>query len=133
MASIFILDAAVIKTVFIVHESSSLRQIASATLKEAGYDVLEAIDGKDALSKLDGRKVQLIISDIHLPYIDGIEFVKAAKQIPAYKFTPVIMLAHHDTSEAIKAAGHAAGVTAWVPKPFQPQQMLMAVSKRLMP
>jgi two-component system chemotaxis response regulator CheY len=80
------------KTIMIVDDSASLRQVVGITLKGAGYDVLEAQDGKDALSKLTGQKIHLIISDVNMPNMDGITFVRHAKALSAYKFTPVIML-----------------------------------------
>ena len=120
------------KLIMIVDDSASLRQVVGIALKGAGYDVIEACDGKDALAKLDGRKINLIISDVNMPNMDGISFVKAAKQIPAYKFTPVIMLTT-EASDAKKAEGQAAGAKAWVVKPFQPSQMLLAVSKLILP
>ena len=120
------------KNIMIVDDSASLRQVVSIALKSAGYDVTEACDGKDALTKLDGRKLHLIISDVNMPNLDGIGFVKAAKQLPAYKFTPVIMLTT-EAGEDKKAAGQAAGAKAWVVKPFQPAQMLTAVSKLVLP
>lgn len=120
------------KTVLIVDDSASIRQVVSITLKGAGYDVIEGNDGKDALSKLDGRKVHLIISDVNMPNMDGITFLKNVKQLPAYKFTPVIMLTT-EAGEAKKEEGRAAGAKAWVVKPFQPAQMLTAVSKLILP
>ena len=120
------------KTILVVDDSASLRQVVSIALKGAGYDVVEACDGKDALGKLDGRKVHLVISDVNMPNMDGITFVKAAKQLPAYKFTPVIMLTT-EAGEAKKQEGQAAGAKAWVVKPFQPAQMLTAVSKLVLP
>lgn len=120
------------KTILIVDDSASLRQVVSIALKSAGYDVIEAFDGKDALNKLDGRKIHLIISDVNMPNMDGISFVKAAKLLPAYKFTPVIMLTTEAGADK-KAAGQAAGAKAWVVKPFQPAQMLTAVSKLILP
>ncbi|MBB5191628.1 two-component system chemotaxis response regulator CheY [Silvimonas terrae] len=119
------------KTILIVDDSFSLRQTLGIALKSAGYDVVEAVDGKDALSKLDGRKFNLIISDVNMPNMDGISFVKAAKLLPAYKFTPIIMLTT-EGDEAKKAEGRAAGVRAWVIKPFQPPVLLDAVSKLIM-
>jgi two-component system chemotaxis response regulator CheY len=116
------------KTIMIVDDSASLRQVVSIALKGAGYDTVEACDGKDALSKLSGQKVHLIISDVNMPNMDGLTFVKQAKQIPAYKFTPVIMLTT-EAGEIKKKEGQAAGAKAWVVKPFQPAQMLAAVSK----
>src|SRR5512134_989683 len=120
------------KTIMIVDDSASLRQVVSIALKGAGYDVLEACDGKDALSKLNGQKIHLIISDVNMPNMDGITFVQEAKKLPAYKFTPVIMLTT-EAGESKKASGQAAGAKAWVVKPFQPVQMLAAVSKLIMP
>ncbi|KAB0546754.1 response regulator [Pseudomonas argentinensis] len=120
------------KTVLIVDDSASIRQVVSITLKGAGYQVIEGCDGKDALTKLDGRKVHLIISDVNMPNMDGITFVKNVKQLPAYKFTPVIMLTT-EAGEARKEEGRAAGAKAWVVKPFQPAQMLTAVSKLILP
>lgn len=120
------------KTILVVDDSASLRQVVSIALKGAGYDVIEAGDGKEALTKLDGQKIHLIISDVNMPNMDGISFVKAAKQLPAYKFTPVIMLTT-EAGEAKKAEGQAAGAKAWVVKPFQPAQMLTAVSKLILP
>lgn len=120
------------KTIMIVDDSASLRQVVGIALKGAGYDVLEGCDGKDALGKLDGRKIHLIISDVNMPNMDGITFVKAAKQLPAYKFTPVIMLTT-EASDSMKSQGQAAGAKAWVVKPFQPAQMLSAVSKLILP
>ena len=120
------------KTVMIVDDSASLRQVVSIALKGAGYDVLEACDGQDALSKLTGQKVHLVISDVNMPNMDGISFVKNLKQLPDYKFTPVIMLTT-ESQEGKKAEGQAAGAKAWVVKPFQPAQMLAAVSKLILP
>jgi two-component system chemotaxis response regulator CheY len=120
------------KTILIVDDSASLRQVVAIALKGAGYDVIEGCDGKDALTKLNGQKIHLIISDVNMPNMDGISFVKAAKQLPAYKFTPVIMLTT-EAGDAMKAQGQAAGAKAWVVKPFQPAQMLAAVSKLILP
>lgn len=120
------------KTVLIVDDSASLRQVVNIALKGAGYNVIEACDGKDALSKLNGEKIHLIISDVNMPNMDGITFVKEAKKLPNYKFTPIIMLTT-ESQEDKKKEGQAAGAKAWVVKPFQPAQMLTAVSKLIMP
>lgn len=120
------------KTIMIVDDSASLRQVVSIALKSAGYETVEACDGKDALNKLDGRKLHLIISDLNMPNMDGLAFVRAAKQLPAYRFTPVIMLTT-EVGDAKKQEGQAAGAKAWVVKPFQPAQMLTAVSKLILP
>ncbi len=119
------------KTILIVDDSASLRQVVNIALSSAGYEVIEACDGVDALSKLDGRKVHLIISDVNMPNMDGIELVRQVKNKADYKFTPIIMLTTESQAEK-KAEGQAAGARAWVVKPFQPAQMLAAVAK-LMP
>ena len=120
------------KTILVVDDSATLRVVVGIALKGAGYDVIEACDGKDALTKLNGQKIHLIISDVNMPNMDGITFVAEAKKLPNYKFTPVIMLTT-EAGESKKSAGQAAGAKAWVVKPFQPPQMLAAVAKLIMP
>jgi two-component system chemotaxis response regulator CheY len=120
------------KTIMIVDDSASLRQVVGIALKGAGYDVLEGCDGADALSKLKGQKIHLIISDVNMPRMDGISFVGAVKQMPAYKFTPVIMLTT-ESAEERKREGQAAGAKAWMVKPFKPEVLLGAVQKLVLP
>ncbi|MCS3454723.1 response regulator [Aeromonas rivuli] len=120
------------KTILIVDDSATIRQVVGMTLKTAGYDVIDACDGRDALRKLDGKKINLIISDVNMPNMDGISFVKEAKKLPSYKFTPIIMLTT-ESQDSKKQEGQAAGAKAWVVKPFQPEQMLAAVAKLIMP
>ena len=120
------------KKILIVDDSASVRQVVGIALKGAGYEVIEGVDGADALTKLDGQKIHLIISDVNMPRMDGITFVKEAKRLPAYKFTPIIMLTT-ESEEKKKLEGQAAGAKAWVVKPFQPAQMLAAVSKLILP
>lgn len=120
------------KTILIVDDSSSVRQVIGITLRGAGYDVVEGCDGKDGLQRLDGRKVHLIISDVNMPNMDGITFVKEVKQLPAYRFTPIIMLTT-ESAEEKKREGQAAGAKAWVVKPFKPELLLGAVQKLILP
>lgn len=120
------------KTILVVDDSASLRQVVIIALKGAGYDAIEAADGKDALGKLDGQKIHLIVSDVNMPNMDGITLVKEIKKLPAYKFTPIIMLTT-ESGDDKKAAGQAAGAKAWIVKPFQPNQLLTAVSKLVLP
>ncbi|MCR5864278.1 MAG: response regulator [Aquincola tertiaricarbonis] len=120
------------KTIMIVDDSASLRQVVGIALRNAGYDVLEGCDGKDALAKLKGQKVHLMISDVNMPNMDGISFVKAVKQNPSYKFTPIVMLTT-ETADGKKAEGQAAGAKAWVTKPFKPEQLLGVVQKLVLP
>ena len=116
------------KTILIVDDSSSVRSVVGIALKGAGYGVIEACDGKDALTKMTGQKIHLIVSDVNMPIMDGITFVKEVKKLPNYKFTPICML----TTEAEQSKmqeGKAAGARAWIIKPFQPPKLLDAVSK----
>jgi two-component system chemotaxis response regulator CheY len=116
------------KTIMVVDDSISIRQVVSLALKQAGYDVIEGVDGKDALAKLTGQKVNLIISDVNMPNMDGISFVRELKTRPAYKFTPVLMLTT-ESQEDKKEQGKAAGARAWMVKPFKPDALLAAVQK----
>jgi len=120
------------KSILIVDDSFSLRQTISIALKAAGYDVVEASDGREALKKLDGRKFNLVISDLNMPNMDGLDFVREMKQMTAYRFTPVIMVTT-ESGETFKQEGRAAGIRAWVHKPFQPAVLLDAVAKLVLP
>ncbi|WP_144372792.1 response regulator [Vogesella urethralis] len=120
------------KTILIVDDSASLRQVVKIALMDAGYDVIEAGNGQEGLQRLDGRKIHLIVSDVNMPIMDGITFLKNVKQHPSYKFTPVIMLTT-ETGDDKKKAGQEAGAKAWVVKPFQPPILLAAISKLILP
>jgi two-component system chemotaxis response regulator CheY len=120
------------KNILIVDDSASVRQVVGISLKQAGYDVIEGVDGKDALKKLTGQKVHLIISDVNMPNMDGISLVKAVKQMPAYKFTPIVMLTT-ESQDAKKKEGQEAGAKAWDVKPFKPEQLLGVVQKLVLP
>jgi two-component system chemotaxis response regulator CheY len=119
------------KRILIVDDSPSMRTVAGIALRGAGYEVLEAGNGQEGLARLDGERIHLIISDVNMPVMDGIEFLKEVKRHPNYRFTPVIMLTT-EAGEDKKAAGRAAGAKAWIVKPFQPTVMLDAVSKLVM-
>jgi two-component system, chemotaxis family, chemotaxis protein CheY len=120
------------KTILIVDDSASVRQVVGIALRGAGYEVIEGCDGQDALRRLTGQKVHLMISDVNMPNMDGISFVKAVKQLPAYKFTPIVMLTT-ESQEAKKKEGQEAGAKAWIVKPFRPDQLLGVVQKLVMP
>ncbi len=115
-------------TILVIDDSTSLRQVVAMTLKGAGYDVLQAGDGKEALVFLDGRKIAMAVCDVNMPNMNGIEFVIEAKKIAAYKFMPILMLTT-ESQESKKAEGKAAGAKAWMLKPFSPSSLLSAVSK----
>jgi two-component system chemotaxis response regulator CheY len=121
------------KTILIVDDSSSLRTVVKLALVRAGYEVLEAGDGVQGLTQLEAAgKVHLIVSDVNMPNMDGIAFVTRVKQHPRHKFTPVVMLTT-EGQDARKEQGRAAGAKAWIVKPFNPPQLLDAVSKLILP
>ncbi len=116
-------------TILTVDDSKSIRQMVSFTLQQAGYTVIEAEDGKDALAKITGD-VKMVLSDLNMPNMNGIELIKAIRANPSYKFLPVIMLTTESQGD-IKAQGRAAGATGWIVKPFNPEQLLGVVKKVL--
>jgi two-component system chemotaxis response regulator CheY len=120
------------KTIMIVDDSASIRTVVGIALRGEGYTVIEAIHGQDALDKLTGQKVNLIISDVNMPIMDGITFVVNVKKLAAYRFTPIIMLTT-ESDESKKREGQAAGAKAWVVKPFKPEQMIGAVQRLCLP
>ncbi|GGX12888.1 response regulator [Pigmentiphaga litoralis] len=120
------------KTILVVDDSASVRQVVGLTLRGAGYTVIEAADGEAALAQLTGQRVHLILSDVNMPRLDGIGFLKAVKQLPAYRFTPVVMLTT-ESQEERKREGQIAGAKAWIVKPFQPAQLLSAIARLVMP
>jgi len=119
------------KRILIVDDSASVRTVAGIALRGAGYEVIEASNGQEGLGRLTGEKIHLIISDVNMPVLDGIGFLKQVKALPNYRFTPVIMLTT-EAGEDKKQEGRAAGAKAWIAKPFQPQVMLDAVAKLVM-
>lgn len=120
------------KTIMIIDDSASIRKVVRLTLEQEGFDVIDAVDGVDALSKLNGVKIHLLITDVNMPKMDGITLVKEAKKLAAYKFTPMMMLTTEASNEK-KMEGRAAGAKAWLVKPFQPPMLLNAVSKLILP
>lgn len=121
------------KSILIVDDSSSLRMVVRLALTRAGYEVIEAGDGKEGLAQLEkAGKVHLIVSDVNMPVMDGIAFVTEVKKHPRHKFTPVVMLTT-EGQDARKEQGKAAGAKAWIVKPFNPPQLLDAVSKLILP
>jgi two-component system chemotaxis response regulator CheY len=120
------------KTILIVDDSSSTRQLVCLVLRGAGYEVIEAVDGNDALSRLRGQKVHLIISDVNMPNMDGIEFVKAVRRQPEHKFASIVMLTT-DFIRFSREQAREAGARAWMVKPFDKQQLLDIVARFALP
>jgi two-component system chemotaxis response regulator CheY len=117
------------KKIMTVDDSASVRQMVSFTLKNAGYEVVEAVDGQDALSKLNGD-VKMIITDLNMPNMDGITLIRNVRSQSAYKFIPIIMLTTESQAEK-KQEGKSAGATGWIVKPFKPDQLLAVIKKVL--
>lgn len=115
-------------SILAVDDSASMRQMVSFTLKGAGYDVVEAADGVEALNIAKTRPVNLVITDVNMPNMDGISLIKELRNLPAYKFTPLLMLTTESSAEK-KQQGKAAGATGWIVKPFNPDQLLKTVAK----
>jgi two-component system, chemotaxis family, chemotaxis protein CheY len=116
------------KKILVIDDSASLRQALSIALKVAGYEVIEAEDGQQALERLEDDRVHLAICDVNMPVMDGITFVKEVKKRPNHRFLPIIMLTT-ESSESYKLEGQKAGARAWMVKPFHPEQILNAVAK----
>ena len=114
-----------------VDDSASMRQMVSFTLKGAGHAVLEARDGVEALKMAQGEKgIDLVISDINMPNMDGIALIKHLRALPSYKFTPILMLTTESSADK-KSEGRTAGATGWIVKPFNPEQLLATIGKVL--
>lgn len=113
-----------------VDDSSSMRQMVSFTLKGAGHTVVEAVDGQDALNKAKSQKFDLVITDVNMPVMDGITFIRNLRAVANYKFTPMLMLTTESAADK-KSEGKAAGATGWIVKPFNPEQLLATVKKVL--
>ena len=117
------------KTILAVDDSASIRQLVSFTLRSAGFEVIEAVDGEDALSRLKGS-VHLVITDLNMPRMDGIELLKRIRSSPTYRFVPVIILTT-ESQDGRKQAGKAAGATGWIVKPFSGEQVLTVLKRVL--
>ena len=115
-------------SILAVDDSASMRQMVAVTLKEAGYEVIEANDGEDALSKARSKPVNLVITDVNMPRRDGISLIRELRKLGPYKFTPILMLTTESAPEK-KAEGKQAGATGWMVKPFNPEQLLATVKK----
>ena len=116
------------KTVLAVDDSASIRQMVSFTLKSAGYDVVEAVDGQDGLDKAKTKSVNLVLTDQNMPRMDGLTLIKNLRGMPQYASTPILMLTT-ESSDAMKSQGRAAGATCWLVKPFDPQKLIEVVRK----
>ena len=116
--------------ILIVDDSASMRNMVSTTLQSQGHQVTEAADGKEALGKAQGGSFDVVITDLNMPVMDGIELVKNLRTLPKYKYTPLLLLTTESSGDK-KMAGKQAGATGWLVKPFNPDKLLATVSKVL--
>lgn len=115
-------------SILVVDDSASLRNMVTFTLKQAGFDIVEAGNGQEALTKARGGKFDLILSDVNMPVMDGITFCTEVRKLPAFKFTPVLMLTT-ESSDEMKQKGKTAGATGWLVKPFNPEKLLSTIKR----
>ncbi|MCU0760392.1 MAG: response regulator [Steroidobacteraceae bacterium] len=115
-----------------VDDSPSMRQMVGQTLRAAGYDVIEAADGVEALELAKGRVVDLVITDVNMPNMDGITLVAQLRALPTYRLVPLLLLTTESSPER-KAQGKQAGATGWMVKPFNPDQLLATLARVLGP
>ena len=115
-------------TILAVDDSASMRQMVSFTLKGAGYNVVEAVDGVDALNKAKAQAFDCIVTDVNMPNKDGISLIQDLRALPNYKFTPILMLTTESGMDK-KQQGKDAGATGWIVKPFNPDQLLKTIKK----
>ena len=116
------------KTFLIVDDSASMRQLVSFTVKDAGYEVVTAENGKDALAKASSSRIDMVITDLNMPEMDGITFIRQLRGMPDYRFVPIVMLTT-EAQEAKKQEGRAAGASGWIVKPFSPEKLMDVVRK----
>jgi len=112
-------------------DSASMREMISFTLRNAGYEIVEAVDGRDALTKLDRNPVHMLITDLNMPNMDGLELIRQVRGLPQYRYVPIVMLTT-ESQDAKKQAGRSAGASGWIVKPFRGEQLVM-VAKKFLP
>ena len=115
-------------SILAVDDSASMRQMVSFTLKSAGYDVVEAVDGEDAIEKTRSRDFNLVLTDQNMPRLDGIGLTRKLRDNPKFKLTPILILTT-ESSDQMKQAGRAAGATGWLVKPFDPAKLIEVIGK----
>ena len=118
------------KKIMTVDDSASIRQMVGFTLRNAGYDVIESEDGQEALDVLEKESVDMLITDLNMPNVDGIKLIKEVRQRESTKYIPIIMLTTESQDDK-KKQGREAGATGWIVKPFRPDQLINVVTKVL--
>ncbi len=118
------------KTIMTVDDSASVRMMVNFTLSELGFEIVEAENGLEALNKMDHKPIHMLITDINMPELDGINLVRKVREHPSYRFIPIIILTT-ESQEEKKKEGKQAGATGWIVKPFKPEQLVAVVRKVL--
>ncbi len=118
------------KTALVVDDSPTMRQMVAFTLANAGFTVIEAVNGKDAVAKVAGKKMDLVVTDLNMPEMDGITLIKELRRTPDFRYTPILMLTTESAIEK-KMQGKEAGATGWIVKPFNPDVLLKTIAKVL--
>jgi two-component system chemotaxis response regulator CheY len=116
------------KRILLVDDAKTMRMLLSLALKNAGFDIIEAENGNDALKKLDDFDIEMVITDVIMPEMDGIELIRHIRANPKYRFIPIIMMTA-ETEKDDDHAGMRAGATAWISKPFKPEQLLKLIGR----
>ncbi|MDD2834172.1 MAG: response regulator [Methylotenera sp.] len=116
------------KTILAVDDSGSLRQMVAFSLKAAGYEVVQAVDGQDGLNKAKEKTVDLVLTDQNMPIMDGLTLIKNLRALGSYQTVPILMLTT-ESSDEMKAKGKAAGANGWLVKPFDPKRLIEVVQK----
>lgn len=116
------------KKILIVDDSESIREVVSFTLENEGYNILSANDGKDALKHLDGQSIDLVITDLHMPNMNGIDLIKEIRNMDSYKRIPILFLTT-ESQATKKQEAKDAGATGWIIKPFVPAKLIAAINK----
>ncbi len=115
-------------TILTVDDSASIRQMVSFTLKGAGFEVIEAVDGEDALNKAKASDPDAVLTDVNMPKMDGITLIQELRKLPNYRHKPMLMLTTESSGD-MKSKGRSAGATGWLVKPFNPDQLLATIKK----
>ncbi len=118
------------RSIMTVDDSASMREMVAFTLRRAGYNPVEAVDGQDALEKLGSTPVDMLITDLNMPNVDGFELIRRVRELPLYKYLPIVMLTT-ESQDSKKAVARAAGASGWIVKPFRGEQLVNVVKKFL--
>jgi len=116
------------KTILVVDDSYSIRKSVSFFLTEAGFEIISAEDGQKALSFFDGRKIDLLLTDLHMPNMNGIELIKNVRELESYKRLPILLLTT-ETLKNKKLEAKKAGATGWLNKPFDQEKLYNVINK----